>query len=734
VTPVTTRPFALLAVLATACASADGGVSPGGDSTGPCQSDVECDDGVFCNGAEVCRAGTCAEGAPVVCDDGVECTVDSCDAQRDGCVGAPDDSACSDGLGCNGAEACDVALGCQAGAPVDCDDGVACTTDTCLEMDGSCQNVPDHASCGEGMWCDPKDGCGSGHSCDADADCDDGFHCNGAEPCVEGFCIAGPPVSCGEGVDCTVDACNEASDSCNHVASDARCDDGLWCTGEETCDALLDCQSAEVPSCDDAVGCTTDRCDEDLNRCVSTVDHGRCDDGLACNGTETCSAASDCLAGEPVRCDDGVSCTNDACLEPTGECASTPDDRLCGAGEICNVVDDCTVDCDADGDGVQSVGCGGADCNDGDPAIHPGAVDTLEEADWAVETIDDGVADDSVTYTNLAIAPGGAVHVSYAHHHLGSLSKLRHATDASGAWEVEVVRNNPDGFGAFDNDIAVDADGAVHMTWIENGIFGDSPWMYGTNASGAWVFTELERSDMSGYWNAIALDADGNAHVAGYTTSALAVRNDVQYLTNESGAWVMDDVSGDAIDDGQTPDQIEIAIDDGGAAHVCWQLDGTDDLVYATNESGAWASETVDSTGATGLECDIAVGADGVVHISYRDDTLDDLRYAEGNAGSWTKTTVDAAGISAYTSLALDADGHAHIAYQRAGLRHATNESGAWRTEAVDATGGAHSGIAVDGDGGVHVSFARGDDDLGYACLAPPTGDGIDQDCDGEDG
>jgi hypothetical protein len=45
-----------------------------------------CGDGVFCNGAEVCTGGTCVAGATIGCDDGVACTVDACDEQRDRCT------------------------------------------------------------------------------------------------------------------------------------------------------------------------------------------------------------------------------------------------------------------------------------------------------------------------------------------------------------------------------------------------------------------------------------------------------------------------------------------------------------------------------------------------------------------------------------------------------------------------------------------------------------------------
>ena len=45
----------------------------------PCIADAECDDGVFCNGAEYCdEFGFCDRGLVPSCDDGVFCTYDTC--------------------------------------------------------------------------------------------------------------------------------------------------------------------------------------------------------------------------------------------------------------------------------------------------------------------------------------------------------------------------------------------------------------------------------------------------------------------------------------------------------------------------------------------------------------------------------------------------------------------------------------------------------------------------------
>ncbi len=102
----------------------------------PCASDRQCQDGCFCNGNERCgEDGVCVAGT-LTCDDGVECTTDVCDEEADRCVATPDDAACSDGDACNGAEFCDVALGCRAAAPLYCNDEDSCTVDSCDPVAG----------------------------------------------------------------------------------------------------------------------------------------------------------------------------------------------------------------------------------------------------------------------------------------------------------------------------------------------------------------------------------------------------------------------------------------------------------------------------------------------------------------------------------------------------------------------------------------------------------------------
>jgi hypothetical protein len=135
-------------------------------------------------------------------------------------------------------------------------------------------------------------------SCTANAQCDDGLFCNGAETCVSGSCRAGTAPNCNDGVSCTTDSCNEATDSCNHAPSDAACDDGLWCNGPETCDTTLGCRAGTPP-----ITCTAPAvCSESSHQCVTPPPCIPSGQGRPCGGTTNCcSGVGACTGGRPAN-------------------------------------------------------------------------------------------------------------------------------------------------------------------------------------------------------------------------------------------------------------------------------------------------------------------------------------------------------------------------------------------------------------------------------------------------
>ncbi len=379
----------------------DDSCNEGTDSCDNVANDTNCDNGAWCDGAETCHAtNDCQSGTAVNCNDGVGCTDDSCNEGTDSCDNVANDANCDNGAWCDGSETCHATNDCQAGTSVNCDDGVACTTDSCNEGTDSCDNAPNDAACDDGTFCNGAETCHAtldcqaggepcpGQQCDeggdtcvdctVDGDCDDGAWCNGAETCVAGACQAGTAVNCGDGVGCTDDSCNEATDSCDNVANDANCDNGLWCDGAETCDAVSDCQAGTTVNCDDGVGCTDDSCNDTTDSCDNATNDANCDNGLWCDGAETCNAVSDCLAGTAVNCDDGVGCTDDSCNETTDTCDNVSNDAACDDGVFCNGAESCsaTLDCQAGSDPCPGQTCDEAgdacvdcqvngDCDDG---------------------------------------------------------------------------------------------------------------------------------------------------------------------------------------------------------------------------------------------------------------------------------------------------------------------------------------------------------------------------------
>jgi hypothetical protein len=170
-------------------------------------------------------------------------------------------------------------------------------------------------------------------SCNSDEECDDAAYCNGVEVCSNGTCTAGTSVACDDGVACTADSCDEATDSCVATPQNSACSDGQACNGAEICDMVTGCGPGTPLDCDDSSVCTTDACDQVLG-CTHTPIG--CSDGNSCTA-DACDPVTGC-ENPPLDCDDGNACTTDGCNTDVG-CMNT--------SITCNDNDACTVDsCD----------------------------------------------------------------------------------------------------------------------------------------------------------------------------------------------------------------------------------------------------------------------------------------------------------------------------------------------------------------------------------------------------
>src|SRR5262249_12615751 len=149
---------------------------------------------------------------------------------------------------------------------------------------------------------------------------------------------------------------------CIHVPNALGCDDGLFCNGADTCSGGT-CSIHAGDPCTTGSQCA-DACNEDANNCFDLAGTACTDDADTCtnderNGTRNCTPHG---KQDVEACDDGNSCTtNDVCTG--GNCTGTQ------LPQTCNDNNPCTLDsCDPQGGCIfDPAGRDGFVCDDTNP-------------------------------------------------------------------------------------------------------------------------------------------------------------------------------------------------------------------------------------------------------------------------------------------------------------------------------------------------------------------------------
>ena len=260
---------------------------------------------------------------------------------------------------------------------VNCNDGSACTSDSCDPATGSCVNTPLPAGTS----------CGNSSS----NICDDPDRCDGAGVCLTNHVADGTP--CGEvDSDCQLpDTCLAGACHDNGVKpAGTLCGDSSAseCDAADTCNAFGTCEANNAPDgapCGDAEGqcvnadsCSAGLCDDYGFKPAGTA----CGDASssACDAADSCDGSGACLVNhvaDGTACGDfeGACVNADACaagscqdngFKPAGTACGDPSSSACDSPDSCDAAGSCTANLASDG-----APCGDAEgaCVNGDSCV-----------------------------------------------------------------------------------------------------------------------------------------------------------------------------------------------------------------------------------------------------------------------------------------------------------------------------------------------------------------------------
>ncbi|MGE0788730.1 MAG: hypothetical protein AB7S26_23865 [Sandaracinaceae bacterium] len=252
---------------------------PSSDAGAPdagCSSAADCDDGTACNGAEVCSVGFCLPGTAPVCDDGIACTIDTCVEPSGACTATPTDSLCPGGMMCT-------STGCMG---------------ACLES--PCRLVSPQCGCAATQGCYLS---GTTRLCAAAGSIARGGACTSVNDCAPGNMCINVSRTTGVTINRCTHFCNNNLDCGGNSVCFYTLGDGAGGTIPGVTLCTVDCDPALQTGCSAGTMCTilqeTAGAMRIFTDCVGPVGAGG--QGAACTALSDCQAGYACI-GTPGQC------------------------------------------------------------------------------------------------------------------------------------------------------------------------------------------------------------------------------------------------------------------------------------------------------------------------------------------------------------------------------------------------------------------------------------------------
>jgi hypothetical protein len=305
------------------------------------------------------------------------------------------------------------------------------------------------------------------------------------------------------------------------------------------------------------------------------------------------------------------------------------------------------------------------------------------------------------------------------------LAACASAARGQGAWNVRVV---DDGHGAnvgkFTS-LAIDHDGNFHVAYYDE---SHNVMRYAYRGSGDKQWYTMIVDTQAGQFASLAVDSQDHPHLV-YNSRFLT---GLHYAFFDGTHWQTQ-----IIDHDRTNHFTSVQVDAKGYPHISYYKEENPDrtvalhLKYAFFDGKIWYVQTVSQKYATGKFNSIAVDSSGRPHIAYSFAGTGDLGYVFWDGSQWVYEVPDTRRthnnyVGQGNSIALDSRDHPHIAYfdlNNRAIKYTQWTGTVWQTEFVDKVVGDlgqgqadHLSLRLDTNDQPHVAYYdRGIGVLKYA-------------------
>jgi hypothetical protein len=260
--------------------------------------------------------------------------------------------------------------------------------------------------------------------------------------------------------------------------------------------------------------------------------------------------------------------------------------------------------------------------------------------------------------TSFQVDPGLQVNEVYAAAPVGSSSPAQQAWDIQ---RVDDPRFLDEKMG--DHAAVYDSEGVLHAA------FGGDHLYYARCENGICAVETVDPSDYVGMYASLALDSQGNPHIAYYDLGQTEIpgfcdEDKVKYAAWDGSQWTIQ-----VVDEGCTGEEPSIALDNQDIPHISYFDDFSDDLKLADQEGNLWNTYTPDwlpSFSWSGRDSSLLTDTAGNLHLAFiaGGGGGSQIWYTKKIADSWEPlVAIDPQAGAQRFAMTLDSTGKPHLGY-----------------------------------------------------------------------